>query len=109
MKFHRALQSSLLLLIAGTLFLFAADSKFQQLPVSFSNNAVALVKTRGQLLGFSFMGIGAKKTWDDISNAAYSLDMETGKWSEMRPVPGTAGRIAAGAVGAREHAFLFGG
>jgi N-acetylneuraminic acid mutarotase len=109
MKFHRALKPLLFLLVASTVLLFAADSKFQPLPASLSNNAVAVLKTRGQLLGFSFMGIGSKKTWDDISNAAYSLDMESGKWSELRPVPGTAGRIAAGAVGAREHAFLFGG
>jgi len=98
-----------LLLASAGVLLAAPESKFEQLPASVSNNAVALLKTRSHGVGFSFMGIGAKKTWDAITNAAYVLDMETGKWSEIRPVPGTAGRLAAGAVAVRDHAFLFGG
>ena len=109
MKIQRALQTWILFLLAATVLLFAAESKLQPLPAAVSNNAVALLKSHGPLLGFSFMGIGPKKTWDAITNVAYSLDMETGKWSELRPVPGTAGRIAAGAVGGRDHVFLFGG
>jgi N-acetylneuraminic acid mutarotase len=102
--------SGIVLLIAVSGLLFAADLlKFDPLPVPISNNAVASVKSRGSLLLFSLMGIGPKKTWDATSNSAYVLDPDTGKWSEMRPVPGTAGRLAAVAVGAREHVFLFGG
>ena len=55
------------------------------------------------------MGIGPKKTWDAVSNATYFLDVDTGKWTQGRPVPGTAGRVGASAVGARDHVFLFGG
>jgi N-acetylneuraminic acid mutarotase len=99
--------SSTLLLSA---FLFAAtDLELDPLPAALSNNAVAQVKSRGALYLFSMMGIGPKKTWDAISNSAYVLDPDTAKWEEMRAVPGTAGRIAAVAVGAREHVFLFGG
>lgn len=105
MKIHL----TILLVLVATVALFAADPKLQPLPTPVSNNAVALFKTKGQLLGFSLMGIGAKKSWDDITNSAYTLDLESGKWVEIRPVPGTAGRIAAGAVGARDHVFLFGG
>jgi N-acetylneuraminic acid mutarotase len=36
-------------------------------------------------------------------------DADTPKWVEVRSVPGTVGRLAATAVGAREHIFLFGG
>jgi N-acetylneuraminic acid mutarotase len=100
------------LLILFSELLFAADQpKFEPLPVPLSNNAVASVKSRGSLLLYSMMGIGAKKTWDATSNTAYMLDSEsdTGKWAEVRPVPGTIGRLAATAVGAREHVFLFGG
>src|SRR4029077_5715536 len=100
----------LLILLGG--FLFAADQpKFEPLPVPLSNNAVASVKSRGSLLLYSMMGIGPKKTWDATSNSAYMLDSEaeTGKWVEVRSVPGTVGRLAATAVGAREHIFLFGG
>jgi hypothetical protein len=100
----------LVLLIALAGLLFAAPlPKFEPLPAPVSDNAVASVKTRGSLLLFSMMGMGAKKTWDAASNAAYSLDPDTGKWSEVHSVPGTAGRIAAVAVGARDHIFLFGG
>jgi len=83
--------------------------KFDPLPAPLSNNAVAQVKSRGDLYFFSFMGIGPKKTWDDISNAAFILDPYNGKWKQIRNVPGPAGRLAAVAAGAREHVFLFGG
>jgi N-acetylneuraminic acid mutarotase len=97
-----------ILILGGFLF---ADSpyKFGALPAPISNNAVASLRTRGDFMVFSFMGIGPKKTWDAITNAAYELDPYDGTWAEVHPVPGTAGRIAAGAVGAREHVFLFGG
>src|ERR1700745_4462358 len=91
--------------------LLAAASlpKFDPLPAPISNNAVAQVKSRGALLFYSLMGIGPKKTWDAISSAAYMLEPAGEKWEQIRPVPGTAGRIAAAAAGAREHIFLFGG
>lgn len=90
--------------------LFAADPiKFEPLPAPISNNAVASVKSRGALMLYSLMGIGPKKTWNATTNSAYALDPETGKWAEARAVPGTIGRLAATAVGAREHIFLFGG
>jgi N-acetylneuraminic acid mutarotase len=85
------------------------EYKFGPLPAAVSNNAVASLKTRGDFMIFSFMGIGPKKTWDALTNAAYELDPYDGTWAEIRPVPGTAGRIAAAAAGARGHIFLFGG
>ncbi len=98
----------LLIALAGLLFAVPLP-KYEPLPSALSNNAVASVKTRGSLLLFSLMGMGAKKTWDATSNTAYSLDTDTGKWAEIHSVPGTVGRLAAAAVGAREHVFLFGG
>jgi N-acetylneuraminic acid mutarotase len=101
----------ILLIVPGGL-LFAADqARFEPLPAPISNNAVASVRTRGSLLLYSLMGIGPKKTWDAVSNTGYMIDSETdtGKWSEVHAVPGTVGRLAAAAVGAREHIFLFGG
>src|SRR6266853_1906683 len=90
----------LLILLGG--FLFAADQpKFEPLPVPLSNNAVASVKSRGSLLLYSVMGIGPKKTWYATSNSAYMLDSEaeTGKWAEVRSVPGSGGGLAATVVG----------
>ncbi|HEY1262288.1 MAG TPA: hypothetical protein VGF06_02125 [Terriglobales bacterium] len=93
----------LLLLAAGP------ELKFDPMPAPLTNNAVASFKGRDQFLFFSFMGIGPKKTWDAVSNATYILDAYSGKWGEARPVPGTAGRLGASAVTARDHVFLLGG
>lgn len=88
--------------------LAAEEPEFDPLPAPLSNNAVATIKSRGEWLLYSFMGIGAKKTWDSVSNDAYVVN-ESGKWAQARSVPGSAGRLAAGAVGGRDHIFLFGG
>ena len=99
-----------ILLILQCGLLFAEEPvKFDPLPAPVTNNAVASVKSRGSLLLYSLMGMGARKTWDATTNEAYVLDPEEGKWVAARAVPGTAGRLAATAVGAREHIFLFGG
>ncbi len=100
---------SLLLILLGGLLFAAELPKFDPLPVPVSNNAVAIVKSRGAPLLFSLMGMGPKKTWDATTNAAYALDPEDGKWVSVHSVPGTVGRLGATAVGAREHIFLFGG
>ncbi|MGH9499482.1 MAG: Kelch repeat-containing protein [Terriglobales bacterium] len=91
-------------------FLFAADeAAVQPLPEAISNNAVAIVKVKGQLELFSFMGIGPLKTWEAVSNEAYELDASSGKAYSIHAVPGTAGRVAAMAVGLGERVFLIGG
>ena len=97
----------LLVSLVGSLFA-AEQPEFDPLPAPLSNNAVATIKSRGEWLLYSFMGIGAKKTWDSVSNDAYVVN-ESGKWAQARSVPGSAGRLAAGAVGGRDHVFLFGG
>ena len=87
----------------------ATEPRLPALPVAISNNAVTAIKLGKQFLVFSFMGIGPGKAWKDISNAAYQLDISADKWTEIRSVPGPAGRLAAAAVSAREQVFLFGG
>jgi len=89
-------------------FLLAADQpKIPPMPAAVANNAVAALKNGIEV--YSMMGIGPKKTWDDVSNKMYVLGLKSGKWREDRPVPGVAGRLAASAVGARGQIFLFGG
>jgi N-acetylneuraminic acid mutarotase len=84
-------------------------SQLPPLPVPVSNNAVAIVKSGKRDGWYSFMGIGAKKTWDSITTAAYVLEAGSQKWSELRPVPGPAGRLGASAIVARGQILLLGG
>jgi N-acetylneuraminic acid mutarotase len=91
-------------------FLFAAtDPGVEPLPQPISNNAVAILKIKGQLELFSMMGMGPKKTWDAVTNEAYEVDADSGKVYSIHAVPGTAGRVGAMAVGAANHVFLMGG
>jgi hypothetical protein len=88
----------------------AADApQLTPLPTPLSNNAVAISHDPGGPKIFSFMGIGPKKTWDAVSNNAYELDLDTGKWIEKRPMPGVAGRLAASAIALHDQVFIFGG
>jgi len=89
-------------------FLVATDQpKIPPMPAAVSNNAVAELKNGLEL--YSVMGIGNKKTWDDITNKVYILRLASGKWTEGRAIPGVAGRLGASAVGARGQIFVFGG
>jgi N-acetylneuraminic acid mutarotase len=74
-----------------------------------SNNAVALVSTgQGDYL-YSFLGLGSGKTWRDTSLEASVLKPGATTWTQLDPVPGTSGRLAASAVSADGAAWLFGG
>lgn len=98
----------LFLPVAFSVLLLAADQpKIPPMPSAVTSNAVASLK--GGLVVYSFMGLGTKKTWDDVSNKMYELGLRSGKWIEGRPVPGVAGRLNASAIGAKGQVFLFGG
>jgi N-acetylneuraminic acid mutarotase len=98
----------LLLPLLGGVFLLAADKeKIPPMPAEVSSNAVASLKNGIEI--YSLMGIGPKKTWDDISSKVYVLRFKTGKWIEDRAVPGVAGRLGSSAIGARGKVYLFGG
>ncbi len=98
----------LFLLLASTLKA-AEEPKLSPLPLPVSNNAVVIAHAGKDSKIFSFMGIGPKKTWDAITNKAFQMELATGKWTEMRPVPGVAGRLAASAAALREQIVLMGG
>lgn len=78
-----------------------------QQPVS--NNAVTLVDTEEGVYLYSFLGLGSGKTWQDISSGAAVLNPNAKSWTELKPVPGPLGRLAATAVSAGGAAWLFGG
>ncbi len=105
----KKLFASLLLIFLSGLLLAATESAVEPLPDPVSNNAVAMLKVHGQVLLYSFMGIGPKKSAEDITSSAFSLDAKDGTSSAIHAVPGTVGRIAAAAAAARDQLFLFGG
>ena len=108
MRLHRWPIPALLLFVGATL---AAQEKpkFDPLPSPVSNNAVAALHDGRRHYFYSLMGIGAKKTWDAVTNDANALNLDTGKWEPVNSVPGPAGRIAASAIAARGQVYLFGG
>lgn len=94
--------------VLGAVLLWAADQpKIRPMPSAVTNNSVATLKNGIEV--YSVMGIGEKKTWDDISNKIYLLSLKSGKWIEGRPLPGVAGRLGTSAVGAKGQIFVFGG
>jgi N-acetylneuraminic acid mutarotase len=89
-------------------FLLAADQpKIPAMPAAVSNNAVAALKNGIEV--YSVMGVGPKRTWDDITNKMFILRLSSGKWTEGRAVPGVAGRLGSSGMGARGQVFVFGG
>src|ERR1700751_5163550 len=98
--------SAALFPVLGAVILLAADaSKVPPMPAAVSSNAVASLK--GGLELFSLMGVGPRKSWDDITNQVYVLHLASGRWSEGRVVPGVAGPLGASAVGVKGQVFLF--
>jgi len=111
MVFWYSMRKILLLLLGLPIFVMcavAAEEQLQPLPVPVSNNAVAGIKVNGQLLVYSMTGIGSKKTWNSVTNAAYALNVKYDTWTAIKPVPGS-GRLGATAAGVKEQVFLIGG
>jgi N-acetylneuraminic acid mutarotase len=103
--------SVLLILVLGCGLLPAAETepRFDPLPTPISNSAITSVKVGSNVLVFSLMGMGSAKKWDATTNNAFALNISYGKWSEIRQVPGSVGRVGASVAGLREQAFLLGG
>jgi len=89
-------------------FLLGAEQpKIPPMPVAVTSNSVAALKSGIEV--YSIMGIGTKRTWDDVSNKMWVLSLKSGKWVEGRPVPGVAGRLGSAAIAAKGQVFVFGG
>jgi hypothetical protein len=97
-----------LLALCPLILLGADEPKFPPMPAAVSSNAVASLKGGFEL--FSLMGVGSKKTWDDVTNQVYVMTFShAGKWSRGRAVPGPVGRLNATAGGAKGLIILMGG
>jgi len=97
----------LLPVLCAVLLLAADQGKIPPMPNAVTSNAVATLHNGIDV--YSFMGIGTKKTWDDITNKMYVLSLKSGKWVEGKAVPGVAGRLGASAIGVKGQIYLFGG
>lgn len=105
-------------LIIGLLALFATPTLIAQtiqyeilaaLPQPVSNNAVALLSNENGVFLYSFLGLGSGRKWSDTSSAAAVLSPGDESWTELSPVPGGSGRLAASAVSAAGAVWVFGG
>lgn len=104
----RKSSSLVLLAFCAVITLGADEPRFPPMPAAVSSNAVASLKGGFQL--FSLMGVGPKKTWDDVTNQVYVMTFSrAGKWSRGRAVPGPVGRLNAAASGAKGLIVLMGG
>jgi N-acetylneuraminic acid mutarotase len=95
------------LLCAATVLGTDQPKNIPSMPAAVSGNAVASLK--GGLEIYSLMGVGPRKTWDDITNQVYVMNLAHAKWVQGRQVPGVVGRLGAAAVGARDVVILMGG
>jgi hypothetical protein len=96
------------LLICVTVVFGEDEPQFPSMPAAVSGNATASLKGGFDL--FSMMGVGPKKTWDDVTNQVYVMHLtHSAKWHKGQPVPGVAGRLGASAAGAKAQVVLMGG
>lgn len=95
------------LLLCAVLGFGADEKKIPSMPAAVSGNAVASLRDGLEI--FSLMGVGPRKTWDDVRNQVYIMDLAHAKWREGRTVPGAAGRLGASAAAAKGVVILMGG
>jgi hypothetical protein len=104
----RVRTAALTLLVLGSGSQAPAQSQLH-LPIAVANNAVAGLEVDGARHLFSFSGLGAGKTRDDITSAAFAVDLDSGAVAQIGDVPGGTHRLASIAVGLHDRIFIFGG
>jgi N-acetylneuraminic acid mutarotase len=82
----------------------AEERMLAPMPVAVSGNAVASLREGLDL--FSMMGVGPRKTWDDVTSKVYVMHLSSGKWYAGHPVPGVVGRVNAAAVAAKDREIV---
>ncbi len=80
--------------------------RLPSLPAPVSNNSVASVQTKDGLQLFSFLGLGAGKTWRDTLSTAVTLKPGDDSWTKLDDVPGQAGRLASTAATVGTSVFV---
>ncbi len=85
-----------------------STDRLPALPKPVTNNAVAAVVLGDGTALFSFLGLGAGKTWQDTRVEAFVLRPGAGEWVGLPDVPGP-GRLASIAVTVIDKVYIFGG
>lgn len=106
---------TLLLLIGGCTKEWVIPQKTQKstvnlptkLPVPISNNAVAYVNVNGDNQFYSFNGLTAGKTFQDITNKAFVWRL--GQWHELSVPAAQLPVLASTAVTVNQQIYLYGG
>lgn len=82
---------------------------YDRLPEPHANNAVALVPGEAEAVIWSFNGLRAGKTHEDVSKAAFNCVLPWGGCRVAQDVPVEQGRLASVAAFLHDRIFLFGG
>ncbi len=89
------------------IFLFGCNNTTVQLPGAISNNAVAFHAPTQMV--YSFAGLGAGKTWQDVTATAYACDLQQKTCSTIPALPDGVGRLAATAQTVGDMIYVLGG
>lgn len=84
-------------------------SESESLPMAISNNAVSAAQVDGEWFLYTFMGLGAGKTHEDVTNFSARYDISNNAWEEIPVVPDQIGRLGSTAEYANGHIYIFGG
>lgn len=101
-------------LILAFLFFLAGKSVAQQLlasmPEPVSNNAVVGYSTDAlEQFVYSFAGIGAGLTHNDVHQKCWKYDLFTDQWTALPDLPSGPSRVAAGASVVKDKIYIMGG
>ena len=98
-------------LVVAAFLVGCADNSLQmpalQLPEPLSNNAVAYHAETQTV--YSFAGLGAGKTWQDVTASAYACDLAQKSCETIAKLPDGVGRLASTAQIVGDTIYVFGG
>ncbi len=83
------------------------SANLPDLPLAMSNNAVALVQKGKGIELYSFNGLLAGKSWQDISNKVFKWSQN--RWTEIQPPALAQNVLASTAVSVGEMIYIIGG
>ncbi|MCB0542188.1 MAG: hypothetical protein KDC70_01650 [Saprospiraceae bacterium] len=106
-------KTSLLLMFLLAFLTLPAQALYEELPSMpepVSNNAVTAAIANGAMYVYSFCGLDSSKLWSGIHLKAWRMNMSSGIWEALPPVPDPeGGKIAAAASTVKNSIYVIGG